>query len=665
MKPRTDTNANNVDVRIVPSGTSTGSVGDITIGTTTGTTVSASNVASTYTSFSLTNNISKSGYLEVFTDTVRSLNNINNNNAYGTAKNNSNEQLTVTNAEVTDYNKAYNREPDYYTTKNVQLTDDRYLTMWDMKKTNVTNGYYPTMVMEGDNPVFGYIDNNGGGVNYDGAPASAAYYQRAKFNGSTGDEIYKEYLSKSLAGDQMGMAKDDGNRYIQVSVSNYSGDFMTVYYDRYAELHNSNTWSGTLHYNTFNGNDSYSAGNNAIAIDGIGSYTGRFQYPKVRTKGNSITGAAHVYIAYFDTVTKNINIRDFLIGSRTESYVYNVQASNITFTPNGTNGRYTINNNTNHNGRYVYVDGQYRMITRGGYNNNYYYTINGYTANERFTSDICTRTTSYTLGGIATDTVNALYSGGTDNNNIAFSQYTNIGEGFKSGNNYYDYEIADETHVAISGIGSKFYDMVITDDYHIVLIYYDEDNSSLKLVYSTESITGGDPTEEIEWEESSVSFPEYVGNYVSMVLDSAGGIHISAFDVTDSDLSYIYLDSYDATTCTHVSVDQFGSVGNWTQIKVNSANVPYIVYCNATEYGQRDAIKIAYAKDSSSAVQQGVETGTRYTTGNWEYMTVPSNDSAQGGDSKFQQVCLDFDSNGNPVVGYLGTKLEFGKQRGE
>ncbi len=33
----------------------------------------------------------------------------------------------------------------------------------------------------------------------------------------------------------------------------------------------------------------------------------------------------------------------------------------------------------------------------------------------------------------------------------------------------------------------------------------------------------------------------------------------------------------------------------------------------------------------------------------------------QGGDTKFQSVCLDFDTKGIPVVGYLGTNLEFGK----
>ena len=44
-----------------------------------------------------------------------------------------------------------------------------------------------------------------------------------------------------------------------------------------------------------------------------------------------------------------------------------------------------------------------------------------------------------------------------------------------------------------------------------------------------------------------------------------------------------------------------------------------------------------------------------------KYMTIPAISAPQGGDPKFQNVCLDFDSAGRPVVGYLGDNLEFGK----
>ena len=58
-------------------------------------------------------------------------------------------------------------------------------------------------------------------------------------------------------------------------------------------------------------------------------------------------------------------------------------------------------------------------------------------------------------------------------------------------------------------------------------------------------------------------------------------------------------------------------------------------------------------------------TGTGYTLGGWEYMTVPAVTPPQGGNPNFQNVCLGFDNAGTPVVGYAASNLEFGKQRPE
>ncbi len=217
---------------------------------------------------------------------------------------------------------------------------------------------------------------------------------------------------------------------------------------------------------------------------------------------------------------------------------------------------------------------------------------------------------------------------------------------------------------------SKYFDMKVTDDYHIILIYYDENDSRLKMRYSTNAVIGDSPTTSISWTDSEVVFPSYVGNYVSLDLDNktTNGIHISAFDATDGNLVYMYLPSYSSEDLTKITVDQASSVGNWTQIKVNSSNVPYIAYYNSTETGSRDSIKLAYANAAAGSVTAGVDvipgnmSGTGYTLGGWEYMTVPAVNPPQGGNSTFQNVCLGFDLAGNPVVGYAATNLEFGKQ---
>ena len=244
-----------------------------------------------------------------------------------------------------------------------------------------------------------------------------------------------------------------------------------------------------------------------------------------------------------------------------------------------------------------------------------------------------------------------------DNNTWDTGRLSGVGKVLRNGN---------QTETA-----SHFFDMKVTSDYHIILIYYDDDNSKLKLRYSTNPITGNAPTTNIAWTESTIDFPEYVGNYVSLDLDGNDGLHIAAYDATDGNLVYMYLPTYSSRTFTQVTVDQASAVGNWTQVKVNSNNIPYIAYYNSTETGSRDSIKLAYAKAAAGSVTAGVDvvpgqmTGTGYTLGGWEYMTIPAVTPPQGGNPNFQNVCLDFDSNGLPVVGYAASSLEFGKQRSE
>ena len=42
-------------------------------------------------------------------------------------------------------------------------------------------------------------------------------------------------------------------------------------------------------------------------------------------------------------------------------------------------------------------------------------------------------------------------------------------------------------------------------------------------------------------------------------------------------------------------------------------------------------------------------------------MTVPTVTPAQGGGLKFKKVNFGFDTQGRPVLGYLGDNIEFGK----
>ncbi|MBO5236330.1 MAG: hypothetical protein J6B32_04390 [Spirochaetaceae bacterium] len=548
---------------------------------TSGTAIAYSNIATDYTSLTLSNNVANSGYVELFTNGIRTLNNVNNNDSLGSFIATGTEG-TIT---IDDYGEMPNREPDYFQTKNILLNDDRYLRFFDMKDTGIKNGYYPTMIMEGDDPVFGYIDLKGGpidperddgieGIIDDGGAGkyydSHAMPQRAKINGTDGSRIYTEYLIKASIWDQMGMARDESGRFHHITLYNRDGSSMAYIYDRFAELHPSGKgWGDGVTYSGFDGSKPSHSNNNAIRLEyvdyGEGLLLGRYQYPKIIAKGNSVTGAASIYQLYFDanTTNKELIFRNFKVGN----------------------------------------EGDYPLFS----------------------------------GGYATD-------GGT------YSQVSTLGDS--------DY---NATRITAATSASNHFSFDVSGAGRVVIVYYDESLGRLVMKVSATSIDGSNPSAAREFDTSSIVFPDYIGSYVSMCLDSSGGVHISAYDSGDSDLVYIYVKHFLETEYEMVRVDQASAVGNWTQIKLKD-NVPYIAYYNATEAGGKDSIKLAYANSAVNGIETvvpGVD-DEGYTTGKWEYMTVPAITVPQGGAATFQNVCLDFNSEGKPVVGYLGSNLEFG-----
>lgn len=675
------------DARIVNTSTAATAVSATSgVGLTVGT-VNVDNKVGAYQSVGIKNDGSKSGYLELFVNGIRTLNNVNDNNAsgeYEPKKDSDNKIL------VTEYEYLSNREADYNNTKNVQLTDDRYLRFFDMKQTKVVNGYYPTMIMHGDNPVFGYVDNNGGpGTNVGTGPGTGAgsYHptnavpQRAEFKGSDASEVYTEYLVKQMTSEQMAMAVDEAGRYYNVTLYAEDGGALEMIYDRYAELNQGESgdcWGeGTIWYG-YSGKKAGGSGNNALAFETT-KYNNqlminRYLYPKLITKGNSVTGNASVYMTYFDAKTKKLCFRDFMIGSNLND---TVSTNVIPFKQDGQSGTtyYFLCDVTNLAGKYVCINGNYYKLAWNNYYSEYTITSQNIPLTSSFSSKI------YTLNGskyaedknVSITLSSKLASNGNDKESRQYAQKTNVIE-----------NITERLELPVTG--SQHFDMAVTSDNYVIIVYYNETDGRLNMYYSKTPVDGSNPAASIEWNTKNIVFPEYVGNYVSMTLDKFNGIHIAAFDSGDSDLSYIYVKSYDATECTHYTVDQSGAVGNWTQIKVDTCptigsgtdvkpnpmyNKPVIAYTNATENGQRDAIKLAVSngsvaitpagKSSIGTIKAGVDSSTKYTTGDWEYMTVPAITPPQGGDSKFQNVCLDFDTAGRPVVGYLGSNLEFGK----
>lgn len=651
-------------------------VKETTVTATATNTLSISTPTSPYTSFGIKNDISNSGYLELLVNGVRTLNNINYDDSYGIYTITGKDANNQPKASATDYTNYYNREADLYTTKNIQLTDDRYIRMWDMKSTGIKNGYYPTMIMEGNDPVFSLLNLSGDAQNAPGPYPAYSMPQRAKFK-ADGTKDYIEYLANASVSDLMGMARDDSGRFHHLSVFNRDGCGMYYIYDRFSELYDGYGWAPGIRVGDgWNYVGSY--GNNGLALESVnygGLMTGRYMYPKMIAKGDSKEHTASVYIAYYDDNTSEILMRDFMIGKTDSDYISD--GNNITLTHGSYNVGELFSGPTGLAGHYIFDSGTYYLISSSAYTG--YYIIDGYNKNYSNKSTYSVKLKDTNVGGIKLDSTHS------DNNDLLYSQAVNFEENICETNPNAEYDTGRITAVSNTN-GTKYYDIGIvsaSDGYHVVLVYLDKKDNKLKLKYSTNVVDGSNPTEtNISWTPVNVEFPDNVGSYVSMAVDG-NSVHIAAFDSYDSNLVYMYLPNYNSTTgFKKITVDQASAVGNWTQIKVRN-HVPYISYYNSTETGGRDCIKLAYpiATSGSTEVQNkekpgvNVEPGTPYavggrsagaatgyTTGAWEYMTVPALTPPQGGDPKFQNVCLDFDSSGTPVVGYLGTNLEFGKQ---
>jgi large repetitive protein len=489
-------------------------------------------VAADFTSVTVNNNSNASGYLSVVGGTVGtpipSINNINNNAL------------------------SYNIE-SILSSGHSALSDDRYITFFDVTSTTFSSSYFPNMEMEGDNPIFGFIQ---------GGAANDLQVRRSTNDTSSFG------LIRILAADQMAMARDDDGFYHYASVNSFSQGRMVYMYDVFETTpgYGVNGGATSPYWSGYGGQFAAGAGDNAIELDSV-SYTpglqlGRYVNLQMKVKGSSNTPGQYsrVYMSWYDNYTGQILFRNHRVGD-------NGGGTNL-FTG-------TTTNQTD------------RTITSG-----------------------------------------------------------------------------DTSRELVSSQASPYLAMGITDANIVVIVYYNQSTGYLNLIYSTAPVDRANTSTDIIWSAPVQIDLPYTGWYVSMAIETDGSavtddaIHLAAYDTVNADLRYIYLDSYLDTTPDSARVDAVNSVGIYTDIKVQGST-PYIAYYNNSENGTRDSIKLAkFNGNPSVAVTDGAALSGLFS-GDWDIKTVPVNSVPQGGLSKFMRVNIDFDTNGNPVMGYAADTLEY------
>ncbi len=159
----------------------------------------------------------------------------------------------------------------------------------------------------------------------------------------------------------------------------------------------------------------------------------------------------------------------------------------------------------------------------------------------------------------------------------------------------------------------------------VVIVWYDALLQKLWYSYNTTPATDrAGVTNGAGWSTPMEIFSE-AGEYCKLVVDSAGGIHIAAYDVANADLLYAHLDTYlgtfGATTAQRCVVDSYGIVG--TNITLDTAStagkiIPYIGYYTPSSVRP----KYAYLVDTTQKAPAGV-VNDEYT-GAWEITLLPT-----------------------------------------
>ena len=92
------------------------------------------------------------------------------------------------------------------------------------------------------------------------------------------------------------------------------------------------------------------------------------------------------------------------------------------------------------------------------------------------------------------------------------------------------------------------------------------------------------------WANHIVDSTGIVGNYSSIVLDSANGAHISYYDSSNADLKYAYKPSGGAWMINN-TIDSQSQVGKYTDMAIDSLNGIHIIYYDETNDMQKYAYK--------------------------------------------------------------------------
>ncbi len=166
----------------------------------------------------------------------------------------------------------------------------------------------------------------------------------------------------------------------------------------------------------------------------------------------------------------------------------------------------------------------------------------------------------------------------------------------------------------------------------VVVVWYDQNSRSLRYAYNdnpTPELAGAEHQSEwaAAWKGETEIFGdmddyENAGEYCQLAVDANGGIHIAAYDGSNTDIVYAYLESYDDDEPKVCVVDSAGVVGSNLTIDValdseGGKAIPRISYYSNSCVRP----KLAYLVNTTIENPEGAV--EEEFTGKWEVTVVP------------------------------------------
>ena len=167
-----------------------------------------------------------------------------------------------------------------------------------------------------------------------------------------------------------------------------------------------------------------------------------------------------------------------------------------------------------------------------------------------------------------------------------------------------------------------------SSDDAVVAVWWDGTHHKMLYSYNKKpkSIQAGEYLQsDTEWSKPESLFPQEIGEYCKVSVDGLGGVHIAAYDSTNGDIWYAYLQNFDSpSTAKAGCLDSNGFVGSELNIDValvDGKPIPYVSYYASNAAKPKIACWIG---DSLAQISSVSGSDNDLYTLNWEIGYVPT-----------------------------------------